>query len=96
MRLIAAPGDTVRIHSLFPAHMMLMFLQTSLGNSSVGVMCQPVSASDLFRKRDNSADFGSHGCPWECGLRLLHLRGAETGPNGRGGENVIQVWCLLR
>lgn len=32
-----------------------------------------------------SADFGSHGCPWECGLQLLHLRGAETVPKGQGG-----------
>lgn len=35
-----------------------------------------------------SADFGSHGCPWECGLQLLHLRGAETVPKGQGGGGV--------
>ncbi|KAJ4944240.1 hypothetical protein JOQ06_012785, partial [Pogonophryne albipinna] len=42
--------------------------------------------NDLLEKQYGSADFGSHGCPWECGLRLLYLRGAETGPNGRGAQ----------
>lgn len=41
--------------------------------------------SVTWTESHGSADFGSHGCPWECGLQLLHLRGAETVPKGQGG-----------
>lgn len=59
-------------------------------------ICQPVSLSDLLEKQYGSADFGSHGCPWECGLRLLYLRGAETGPNGQGVTcNVVRVFVQI-
>lgn len=71
-----------------------------LARSVSGHLCP--SVSDPRRSRD--APRGSHGCPWECGLQLLHLRGAESVPvKGRGGwgaeyredKTAAAVLCLL-
>lgn len=85
--------ETVRIRSLFPhtwcGILFLYFICFILLHMSLVSVAKPLGCnlclSLTWTESYGSADFGSHGCPWECGLQLLHLRGAETVPKGQGG-----------